>query len=91
MRITIPQPKSKWTLTSWGVQGVVAKRTGISAPIINMIWTGKRPASPANAAKLEAEFLRLGIDINRYDLVWGIKPGQSLPDYYKEKMGKGQD
>lgn len=89
MKITIPQPRKNWTLTTWGVQGFIAKQSGLAAPVVNMIWTGKRRATPEAAVKLEAEFIKLQINLTRWDLIYGIEPGQSLPDYYKEKMQKG--
>jgi DNA-binding transcriptional regulator YdaS (Cro superfamily) len=84
------EPIKKLTLRTWGLQGKIAKRTGLSAPIVNLVFTGKRRATPDVAAKMEEAFIHYGIDITRNDLIWGVKPGQSLIEYMDERREEGR-
>lgn len=84
------EPIKKLTLRSYGLQSMIARRTGLSAPIICNVWNGKRRATPDVAAKMEEAFIHYGIDITRNDLIWGVKPGQSLIEYMDERREEGR-
>lgn len=72
-------------MKTWGHQSRIARKTGISQPSINAIFRGKRRATPKQAEKLENEFLKEGIPLNRWDLLYEIKVGQTLEDYLSSK------
>ena len=81
------KPK-KFNIHSYGLQSKLSRRTGICAPIVNYIWTGKRRATVDQAKKLEEAFLFYGIDITRFDLLYEVKTGESLLDFYRRKFNK---
>ena len=83
------KPK-KLNIRSFGLQSKLSRRTGISAPIISMIFSGKRRATVDQAKKLEEAFLHYGIVIVRLDLLYDVKTGESLPDFYDRKK-RGED
>ncbi len=74
------------TITSWGLQSRLAKKLNVSKQTISRIFIGDRPTSQL-AEQLESEFVRLGIPINRWDLLYSRPEGQSLKDYLKSKKG----
>lgn len=81
------KPK-KYTIRSFGLQSKLSRRTGISAPIMCLIFSGKRRATIDQAAKLEEAFLRYNIDITRFNLLYDVKNGESLPEFYDRKFHK---
>ena len=81
------KPK-KITIRSFGLQSRIARRTGISAPIVCMVFSGKRRATIDQAKKLEEAFLHYGIDLTRMDLLYEVKDGESLLHYYDRKFGR---
>ena len=81
------KPK-KFTIRSFGLQSKLSRRTGISAPIVCLIFSGKRRATPEQAKKLEEAFLHYGIDLTRMDFLYEVRNGESLPNYYDRKFGK---
>lgn len=83
------KPK-KFTIRSFGLQSTISRRTGISAPIVSLIFSGKRRATIDQAKKLEEAFLHYGIVIVRMDLLYEVKDGESLIDFYERKQ-RGED
>ncbi len=74
-------------LRTWGLQSRLAGKVGVSKPTICMIFKGARLPTADQAARLEEEFTKLGINLNRWDLLYGNKIGTSLADYLKAKLG----
>lgn len=72
------------TVSSWGLQSRIAKKLNVSKQTISRVFIGDRPTAQL-AEKLEAEFVRLRIPINRWDLLYERPEGQSLADYLKSK------
>lgn len=64
-----------------GVQAWVSRKTGICFPVINQIFKGHRRATAIQAALLEEQFLKKGIPIGRWDLLYGVKKDQTLSEY----------
>lgn len=75
----------KTTIKSWGLQATIARKLKLSRTHVNAIFQGKQRATAKIAEKMEAEFLRLGIPLSRWDLLYEVKEGQSLADYLKAK------
>ena len=65
---------------SYGFQNKIAQRTGICRSTLCLILKGKRRATPQQAALLEAEFLKRGINITRWDMLYRHQRGQKLLD-----------
>lgn len=85
------KPKDKRQgLNTWGIQTELARAVGMSRSTLNYIFSGKKRATPEQAAALEAEFVRRGIDINRWDLIYGLPEDGSvtLEDILSRKGGK---
>ena len=72
------------TVSSWGLQSRIAKKLNVSKQTISRVFIGDRPTAQL-AEKLEAEFVRLGIPVTRWDLLYERPEGQSLADYLKNK------
>jgi len=81
------KPK-KFTIRTYGIQSRIVRRTGICAPVICNIWKGNRKPTPEQAKKLEEALLHYGIDITCFNLLYDVRHGESLPDYYDRKFGK---
>ena len=64
----------------YGLQSKIARITGIPQPTLSLIFLGKRRATPQQAALLEAEFLKRGINITRWDMLYRHQKGQKLLD-----------
>ena len=73
------------SINSWGIQAYLARKLGVSRSAISEIFSGHHQPSKKLAARLEAEFLHLGISITRWDLLYDRPEGQSLADYLKAK------
>ncbi len=73
------------SITSRGLQAYLARKLCISRSAISEIFAGKHQPSKGTAARLEAEFIRLGIPLTRWDLLYNRPEGQSLADYLKSK------
>lgn len=73
------------SITARGLQAHLARKIHISRSAISEIFAGKHQPSKQTAAKLEAEFIRLGIPVTRWDLLYERPEGQSLADYLKSK------
>lgn len=71
-----------------GFQNQCAVKTQIFRSTINLIFKGKRRATPHQAEKLEGFFLKKCIPINRWDLLYGMKEGQDIWDYFEKKQDK---
>jgi len=74
------------SIDSWGLQALLARKLKMSRTTINGIFTGQHRATAKVAEKLEAEFTRLSIPLSRWDLLYGVKDGQSFADYLKSKQ-----
>ena len=74
-------------LSAYGIQSQIAMRTKIARTTVVAIFNGKRRATPPQAALLEQEFIRKGIPLNRWDLLYGVnvEEGETLPDYLQHK------
>lgn len=86
--MTLNLKPKKFTITSFGLQSKLSRRTGISAPIVCMVFSGKRRATIDQAKKLEEAFLHYGIDLTRMDLLYEVRDGESLLHYYDRKFNK---
>lgn len=75
-------------LTSHGLQSWCARKAGVTRTTINAIFNGKRKATPKHAEQLEAIFIQKRIPLDRWDLLYGVKTGQTLEDYLKNKIKK---
>ena len=78
------------SINSWGIQGHLARKLNVNRSTISEIFSGRHQPSKKLAARLEAEFLRLGIPLTRWDLMYERPEGQSLADYLKAKKGAEQ-
>ena len=87
-------------LKAWGLQKELSRRSGIINSTISYIFSGIRRATIPQAEKLEAEFIRLGIPLDRWDLMYGVRVSkehpESLTEYWERrdknmKGGKGDD
>ena len=76
------------TIRTFGIQGRIARRTGISTPIISNIFNGNRRCTIEQAPKFEEAFIHFGIDINRWDMLYGVRPGEHIADYFDRKKRK---
>lgn len=76
------------TIKTHGLQALLARRLKVAKPTINGIFTGHHRATAKMALKLETEFMKLGINITRWDLLYEVKDGQSLADYLEQKEHK---
>lgn len=83
-------------LKVWGLQKKLSRRAGIVAATVCCIFQGKKRATIPQAEKLEAEFIRLGIPLTRWDLMYGVRVSkehpESLADYLerRDKNTKGE-
>ena len=64
-----------------GLRAKLSLRTHISRSTITEIFNGRRRATVKQAALLEDEFVKRGIPLNRWDLLYGVKPGEPLELY----------
>ena len=60
-------------------------RTGTARSTITEIFSGKRRATLRQAEALEQEFVKRNIPLNRWDLLYGVKDGESLKQYLQTK------
>jgi transcriptional regulator with XRE-family HTH domain len=83
-------------LKAWGLQKELSRRSGIINSTISYIFSEIRRATIPQAEKLEAEFIRLGIPLDRWDLMYGVRVNkdnpESLADYLerRDKNTKGE-
>lgn len=83
-------------LKVWGLQNKMSRRCGITNSTVCHIFRGVRRATIPQAEKLEAEFIRLGIPLTRWDLMYGVRVSkehpESLADYLdrRDKNTKGE-
>lgn len=68
-----------------GFQARMSEKTLIPKASISLIFSGKRRATPAQAEKLEKVFIEMGVPLNRWDLLYGLKKGHTLNQYLKER------
>ena len=68
-----------------GFQTEVSRKTQIAKASLSLILSGKRRATPEQAEKLEKVFIESGLPITRWDLLYGIKKGQSLQQLLERK------
>lgn len=72
-------------ISVWGLQSVIAHKYHMNKATVSQIFSGRKRATVKQAAELEEFFLRRGIPINRWDLLYNVQCGQSLVDYLKQK------
>lgn len=72
-------------MKSRGFQATVARQTQISRASLSLIFAGKRRATPEQARKLEKVFIENGIPLNRWDLLYGAKRGETLDQYLEKR------
>ena len=77
--------KALAALNAPGLQSKLARKIGACRQTVNAVFCGRQIASRKIAAKLEDEFVKLGIPLTRWDMMYNTKPGQSLADYLKSK------
>ena len=68
-----------------GLRARLALRTKTARSTITQIFAGKRRATLRQAAALEEEFVKRNIPLNRWDLLYGVKEGESLEQYLQTK------
>ena len=68
-------------IEEYGLRAKLAMRTRIARSTMTEIFSGKRRATARQAALLEAEFVKRGIPLNRWDLLYGVGAGESLKHY----------
>lgn len=73
-------------LKVWGLQRKLSRRSGIVNSTLCCIFQGKRRATIPQAEKLEAEFIRLGIPLNRWDLMYGVRVNKEHPESLAEYL-----
>jgi len=76
------------TINSFGLQANLARKLRVNKATISRIFNGKVRATAQQARALEQEFIRLGIPLTHWDLLFEVKDGQSLSDYLKHRNGK---
>jgi len=78
-------PEDNLLVNAKGFQAYLARRVHVTKAAINHVFRGEIRASVDMAAKLEHEFIRIGIPLTRWDFLYGMQPGQTLVDYVKER------
>lgn len=68
-----------------GLQAWIQRKTGICQSTICDIFSGKRRATPRQATLLEPLLLQRGINLTRFDLVFGFTKGRSLQQLLASK------
>lgn len=68
-----------------GFNSLVAKRAGIHRQSVWRILSGRDRCSVEFAIYLEVVFAEWNLNITRHDLLWGMKQGESLADYFDRK------
>lgn len=53
-----------------GLQAYLTRKTGIPQSTVSLLFSGKRRATPPQAALLEKEFAELGVSITRWDMLY---------------------
>ena len=80
------QRENPLILSMPGIQRYIAEYTGIDQAIVCRIMRNERRASPEQAAALEFCFIRLGLPITRWDILYGPKPDEKLDDYIIKRV-----
>ena len=78
-------PSSTEKIKRYGLQSTLAMRTHTSRSTITEIFNGRRRATVRQAALLEEEFVKRGIPLNRWDLLYGVQKDESLEHYLAAK------
>ena len=78
------------TLNAPGIQSKIARKLGVCRATVNAVFRGKYIAGRKLAEKLEQEFIRLGIPLTRWDIMYGVHEGETLADYLKRKKHNEQ-
>jgi hypothetical protein len=76
-----------------GLPSRLVKETGLPQPVISNILNGVRRATVAQAELLEGAFIRLGVPITRWHMLYGFEKGVPLDTHggsfaSKEAHGK---
>lgn len=72
-----------------GLQAYLSRKTKIAQATICLLFSGKRRATPPQAALLEREFISLGISITRWDMLYcpdGTPLLQSAEERAKDEL-----
>lgn len=71
-----------------GGRARLAKYLGISDSYLSEILNGKKGVSKKLTLKFEAYFARTGIPMNRWDLLFGMRKGETFKEYLQRKSAK---
>ena len=80
MRALPPQPFERR-----GAVQKIADHLGVTHGYVSNILSGRRRPSRDMAVKWEYYFLRTGVPITRWDLLYGRAKGESLSDYINRR------
>jgi len=61
-----------------GAKTRLAKYIGCSKAYVTQMFNGSRPPSLDAAAKLEVYFIRVGIPVTRWDMLYGREKGEGI-------------
>jgi len=61
-----------------GAKARLAQYIGVSRAYITQMFNGSRPPSLDAAAKLEVYFIRVGIPVTRWDMLYGREKGEGI-------------
>lgn len=65
-----------------GLPSRIVRETGLCQPLVSNILNGARRPTLEQAVLLEAAFLRIGLPLTRWQLLYGYKPGVPLNTWF---------
>ena len=65
-----------------GLPSRIVRETGLCQPLVSNILNGNRRPTLEQAAVLEAAFIRIGLPITRWQLLYEYKPGIPLNTWF---------
>ena len=68
-----------------GIISKISRHTGIARCNVSLVVNGRRRATVKQAALLEEEFIRIGVPINRWDMLYGMEKDESFCAYLNRK------
>lgn len=70
-----------------GLQSLIARKCVIHKSTVSAIFAGKRRATPEQAAAMEEQFIKRGVPLTRWDLLYGVSivEGESLAEYIRRR------
>jgi hypothetical protein len=73
-----------------GLQALISRKCEIHKSTVSAIFAGKRRATPKQAAAMEEQFIKRGVPLTRWDLLYGVNiaDGESL-DAYIQRCANG--